>query len=255
MVLTGKEISRRLEGDCKPWQRLYVLPLGRLRVEKFAASIDVHLGCHFILPRRAFSGYLDPLPPRYAMSDGAKAPSQKGPYTENAGCGSRHDALTGVSRGAIDPESWEAVLEKISVRPSGELFLHPGQFVLAAVYEYVRMPLDLCADVLGRSSWARVGLVIAMATFVHPGYCGCLTLELQNLGQMPIRLKPGLRVAQLVFREVTPPDETDPQREWPSGQIRCSYEPEYWPVVTSGDRETLRALASGELGCDLDSNS
>jgi len=200
-------------------------------LEHDAASLDVHMGQHFLLPRRAMTGYLDPMPVAQ----------------ENAS-----ELALRPTRGVIHPGDWAMVLERLSIPVNGELFLHPGQFALAAVYEYIRLPLDLCADVLGRSSWARVGLVIAMATFVHPGYSGCLTLELQNLGQVPIRLKPGLRVAQLVFREArlaTTRDEAPDSVAaghraglWPAGQLACSYAPEYWPVVSGPDRDLLEDL-------------
>ncbi|HLM61071.1 MAG TPA: hypothetical protein VK308_09720, partial [Pyrinomonadaceae bacterium] len=75
--------------------------------------------------------------------------------------------------------------------------LHPHQFVLAATLEYVSVPYDYYALVLGRSSWGRLGLNIATATTVHAGYRGCITLELRNLGETPLPLKVGLRIAQL----------------------------------------------------------
>ena len=50
---------------------------------------------------------------------------------------------------------------------------------------------------VGRSSWGRLGLIVATAVFVHPGYHGCLTLELVNAGDSPIALTPGSRIAQL----------------------------------------------------------
>jgi len=45
-------------------------------------------------------------------------------------------------------------------------------------------------------------LIIATATGVHPGFKGCLTLELTNVGEVPIAIEPGLRVCQLFLHEV-----------------------------------------------------
>ncbi len=59
----------------------------------------------------------------------------------------------------------------------------------------------------GRSSWARLGLQIATATCVEPGFSGVVTLELSNVGTLPLELYPGVRVAQLILREVSPPIE------------------------------------------------
>lgn len=88
--------------------------------------------------------------------------------------------------------------EKVHFVPLGQhLVLHPGQFVLGATLEFLRLPAHLGAQVLSRSSWGRLGLLVATAVAVQPGFAGCLTLELVNTGSVPIRLRPGLRVAQL----------------------------------------------------------
>ncbi len=50
----------------------------------------------------------------------------------------------------------------------------------------------------------RLGLVTATATLVHPGYTGIITLELANLGDTPIALYPGVRIAQLVLHKIAP---------------------------------------------------
>jgi dCTP deaminase len=82
--------------------------------------------------------------------------------------------------------------------PLGDAFvLHPGQFVLGCTLEYMRLPSDIGGQVLSRSSWGRMGLLVATAVAVQPGFRGVLTLELVNTGNVPLRLRPGLRVAQL----------------------------------------------------------
>jgi deoxycytidine triphosphate deaminase len=63
----------------------------------------------------------------------------------------------------------------------------------------------MSADVVGRSSWGRLGLIVATAVFVHPGFRGCLTLELVNEGDSPIALSPGVRIAQLAVRRLATP--------------------------------------------------
>jgi dCTP deaminase len=84
----------------------------------------------------------------------------------------------------------------------GEYILHPGTFVLAATLEWIRMPMNLAAYVIGRSSWGRRGLIIATAAGVHPGYTGCLTLELTNVGEIPIAIKPGFPICQLFLHTI-----------------------------------------------------
>jgi dCTP deaminase len=78
-------------------------------------------------------------------------------------------------------------------------YLHPNELVLAGTLEHFRLPVDVAATVTSRSQWGRAGLVIATATAVHPGFCGTLTLELLNLGEVPLVLYPGTSVAQIVL--------------------------------------------------------
>lgn len=87
--------------------------------------------------------------------------------------------------------------------PFGDSFLlHPGSLALVPTLEWVHIPADLQGVVTARSSWAREGLNIATATIINPRYRGIITLELANFGEIPIRLCPGLRIAQLALYEL-----------------------------------------------------
>ena len=89
--------------------------------------------------------------------------------------------------------------EKIRIGYRDYFTVHPNSLVLASCLEYISLPKNLMCYVVGKSSWGRLGLVIATATKVDPGYKGCITLEIVNLGAVPIKLYPGLPIAQLVF--------------------------------------------------------
>ena len=100
-------------------------------------------------------------------------------------------------------EEDEASLTRLYYVPFGDEFvLHPRTFVLGVTLEWVRLPQNLAGYVIGKSSWGRRGLIIATAAGVHPGFTGCLTLELTNVGEMPIEIKPGLEICQLFLQEV-----------------------------------------------------
>lgn len=90
--------------------------------------------------------------------------------------------------------------ERRVVRFGSEFVLHPGVLALAATFEYVQLPSNLEGQVEGRSSWARLGLQIATATCVEPGFSGVITFELSNIGNMPVEIHPGVRIAQLILR-------------------------------------------------------
>ncbi|MGO9008620.1 MAG: dCTP deaminase domain-containing protein [Bryobacteraceae bacterium] len=87
-----------------------------------------------------------------------------------------------------------------------DFILHPGELVLGATLEYIVLPKDLMAYIIGRSSWGRLGLVIATATVIQPGYKGCPTLELENTGNIPLQIFPGspIPIAQLSLHWVGP---------------------------------------------------
>src|SRR6185295_230400 len=105
----------------------------------------------------------------------------------------------------------EANLTKSHYVSFGSRFiLHPRNFVLGVTLEWIRLPNDLAGYVIGRSSWGRRGLIIATAVGVHPGFTGCLTLELTNVGEIPIAIKPGMTICQLFLHTVlSDSDEVD----------------------------------------------
>jgi dCTP deaminase len=92
---------------------------------------------------------------------------------------------------------------------TGEMFvIHPGEFVLGVTEEYVELPDDIVARIEGKSSLGRLGLIVhATAGFVGPGFKGTLTLEITNLTRVPIKLYPGLLIAQLSFMTLDAPAE------------------------------------------------
>lgn len=90
--------------------------------------------------------------------------------------------------------------ETISAR-TGFLF-RPRELALAWTREYLEMRTEtrLAARVEGKSSLARLGLVVHMtAPTIHAGFEGRIRLEMMNHGAAPIRLWPGMRICQLIF--------------------------------------------------------
>lgn len=83
---------------------------------------------------------------------------------------------------------------------SDSFIIQSGEFMLCSTEERVRLANCIKAEVEGRSSLGRLGLIVhATAGFVDPGFEGNITLELYNLNPNPLRLYPGMRVCQLVF--------------------------------------------------------
>lgn len=85
--------------------------------------------------------------------------------------------------------------------------IEPGQFMLGTTIETVTIPDHLVGHAVGRSSWAREGLIIENAGLVDPGFTGQITLELKNIGHTPLWLPVGDRICQLVLTQLTSPAE------------------------------------------------
>ncbi len=124
----------------------------------------------------------------------------------------------------ISPIEPQQIQERQVIPFGGHVVLHPGMLVLGCTFEYVSMPSDLECQVEGRSSWARLGLQVATASAVEPGFKGVITLELSNVATVPLTLMPGIRIAQLVFRKAEPPVK-EPYGE--SRKYRCPIGPEF----------------------------
>ncbi|HKU38789.1 MAG TPA: dCTP deaminase [Polyangiales bacterium] len=102
------------------------------------------------------------------------------------------------------PATLNAATERVTIADGEAFILHPGEFALGSTLERVRIPADLVARVEGRSSIGRLAVVVhATAGFVDPGFEGQITLELSNLGRIPVRLYPNMRIAQIVLHQLS----------------------------------------------------
>ncbi|MDD5376716.1 MAG: dCTP deaminase [Candidatus Gracilibacteria bacterium] len=101
-----------------------------------------------------------------------------------------------------EPIPSEAI-EIIEIPDGGQFVLHPGQFVLGVTIEKIKVPYDLVARCEGRSSLGRLGIIIhSTAGFIDPGFEGTITLEITNINEVPIALKPGMRIGQFAFETI-----------------------------------------------------
>lgn len=117
-------------------------------------------------------------------------------------------AFKTTSIGIIDPKLKQEYTECRSFTEESPLILHPHELILGQTRELVKIPNDLLARVEGRSSFGRLGLAIHItAGFIDPGFEGNITLEIVNLGNLPVMLYPNQRVCQIVFEELVEPCE------------------------------------------------
>ena len=115
-----------------------------------------------------------------------------------------------------DPKRGERLLSgggKVEIHEYTDAFhmtkpfvLHPRDFVLGGTHEWIEVPDDLGCRIEGRSSLGRIGVIVhATAGWVDPGFKGTLTLEITNIGKVPVRLYPGMRIGQLLFYKLLSP--------------------------------------------------
>lgn len=129
-----------------------------------------------------------------------------------------------LSPGALQPASYEVHLQDAATRSSNEWvdvegiepptqplvswYLEPDEFALGCTVEKVSIPAHLCAQVNGKSSLGRLGLLVhATAGYIDPGFSGQITLELKNISNHTIVLNERMAIAQLVFHQLRQPAE------------------------------------------------
>ena len=190
-TLSKKEILERL-GSREIEKKLVVTPLLDPSKQIGNGAIDLRLGNQFILVKRTSSTSID-------LGNIKQLEEQIGEYQN-----------------------------MVRLNFGQEFVLHPQELVLGSTMEYLGIPLNCLGYVLGRSSWGRLGLIVATATVVNPGFKGCLTLELVNVGTVPLKIYPGARIAQLVLH--TMEGETDF-----SSRYDCPTGPEFSKIYMDKD--------------------
>jgi dCTP deaminase len=96
----------------------------------------------------------------------------------------------------------EDLMVEYEVNEDGYI-LHPKEFVLGNVKEITGVDDNHVAFLHGKSSLARIGLLIhATAGLLDPGNCLRLTLEIYNLSPLPIKLYPGMKIGQITFEKI-----------------------------------------------------
>jgi dCTP deaminase len=100
----------------------------------------------------------------------------------------------------------EGLMKSVMV-PAGESFiLQPREFVLAITEETLELDDDVLGRLEGRSSLGRIGIIVhGTAGLFDPGWAGKATLELSNLGRMPVALYPGMRICSFTFEQLSTP--------------------------------------------------
>lgn len=102
----------------------------------------------------------------------------------------------------------ETYTDTVSLEDGKPFIIHPGEFVLGTVMEYIKVPCDLMGSVDGRSSLGRLGIAVhTTSASINPGWEGVFVLEITNMGRAPVALYPGMRIAKLTLHKLSSPAE------------------------------------------------
>ena len=111
----------------------------------------------------------------------------------------------------VDPKAFTSDhLESSTLQQdaNGAWFILPAHsYALAVTIERFRMPPDVIAICLGKSTYARTGVIVNV-TPLEPGWEGHLTLEISNSSDSDVRVYADEGIAQLVFLRGNPPATT-----------------------------------------------
>lgn len=90
--------------------------------------------------------------------------------------------------------------DEICIDDDKAFFLHPGELALAITYESVTLPSNIVGWLDGRSSLARLGLMVHVTAHrIDPGWSGNIVLEFFNSGKLPLALRPKMKIGALSF--------------------------------------------------------
>ena len=106
------------------------------------------------------------------------------------------------------PFDGDEMMREVVVEGEGQFVLHPGEMVLASTWESLELPDDMLARLEGRSSLARLGIIVhGTAGVFEPGWRGKAVLELSNLSRVPVALYPMMRICSFTFEPLSSPSE------------------------------------------------
>ncbi|WDI78464.1 dCTP deaminase [Candidatus Purcelliella pentastirinorum] len=96
------------------------------------------------------------------------------------------------------------ISKEINISNNKKFYLYPQEMALGITKEYVNLPNNLIGTLYGRSSLARIGLMIHItANRIDPGWCGNIVLEFYNFNKLPLLLYPGMIIGALSFEKLS----------------------------------------------------
>ncbi len=106
--------------------------------------------------------------------------------------------FTNINNTLIDPKAFDP--RSFIDLKAAECIVPPNSFALARTIEYFRIPRDVLTVCLGKSTYARCGIIVNVTPF-EPEWEGLVTLEVSNTTPLPAKIYAGEGIAQVLFFE------------------------------------------------------
>lgn len=100
----------------------------------------------------------------------------------------------------VNAQLEKVMSDEIYIDDNDVFYLHPGELALAVTYEKLTLPDNMAGWLDGRSSLARLGLMVHVTAHrIDPGWDGKIVLEFYNSGRLPLALRPTMTIGALSF--------------------------------------------------------
>jgi dCTP deaminase len=117
-------------------------------------------------------------------------------YGYDVRCASEFKIFTNINSAIVDPKDFSK--DSFIDLKSDICIIPPNSFVLARTVEYFRIPRDILTICLGKSTYARCGIIVNV-TPLEPEWEGHVTLEFSNTTNLPAKIYANEGVAQMLF--------------------------------------------------------
>lgn len=140
------------------------------------------------------------------------------------------------------PDTLKGSTRQVDVKAGEPFIIHPHELVLATTLERLTIADDILGRLEGRSSLGRLGIIVhSTASIFHPGWDGTATMELGNLGVMPVALYPRMRICMFTFERLSSPAER------PYGSTPSKYQGQSGPLASGISEELDEELGEERL--------
>ncbi len=117
-------------------------------------------------------------------------------YGYDVRCSDEFKIFTNINSAVVDPKDFDS--QSFVDLKSDVCIIPPNSFALARTIEYFRIPRDVLTICLGKSTYARCGIIVNV-TPLEPEWEGHVTLEFSNTTPLPARIYANEGVAQMLF--------------------------------------------------------